>query len=247
MQAIILAAGKGSRLKDKTVDTPKALISVNGTPLLIRTLNILAEYEIEEVIIVVGYLKEKIKQEIGNKYKNIKITFVDNDKYDCSNNIYSLYLTKDYINEDCLLIECDLYFSKKIISSIINQKADCSIMVSKYNKDTMNGTVITFNASGDVTDLIVKSKQEKIFNYSNKYKTVNIYKFSKDFFLKKYIPNIATYTQTESMNSYYELVLGGLIYYNNSNIKAVVVDESLWREIDDENDLKIAEGTKWDE
>ena len=197
MQAIILAAGKGSRLKDKTVDTPKALISVNGTPLLIRTLNILAEYEIEEVIIVVGYLKEKIKQEIGNKYKNIKITFVDNDKYDCSNNIYSLYLTKDYINEDCLLIECDLYFSKKIISSIINQKADCSIMVSKYNKDTMNGTVITFNASGDVTDLIVKSKQEKIFNYSNKYKTVNIYKFSKDFFLKKYIPNIATYTQTE--------------------------------------------------
>lgn len=247
MQAIILAAGKGSRLKDKTVDTPKALISVNGTPLLIRTLNILAEYEIEEVIIVVGYLKEKIKQEIGNKYKNIKITFVDNDKYDCSNNIYSLYLTKDYINEDCLLIECDLYFSKKIISSIINQKADCSIMVSKYNKDTMNGTVITFNVSGDVTDLIVKSKQEKIFNYSNKYKTVNIYKFSKDFFLKKYIPNIATYTQTESMNSYYELVLGGLIYYNNSNIKAVVVDESLWREIDDENDLKIAEGTKWDE
>lgn len=247
MQAIILAAGKGSRLKDKTVDTPKALISVNGTPLLIRTLNILAEYEIEEVIIVVGYLKEKIKQEIGNKYKNIKITFVDNDKYDCSNNIYSLYLTKDYINEDCLLIECDLYFSKKIISSIINQKADCSIMVSKYNKDTMNGTVITFNASGDVTDLIVKSKQEKIFNYSNKYKTVNIYKFSKDFFLKKYIPNIATYTQTESMDSYYELVLGGLIYYNNSNIKAVVVDESLWREIDDENDLKIAEGTKWDE
>ena len=247
MQAIILAAGKGSRLKEKTETLPKALVLINGVPLIIRTLNILTNYEIDEVIIVVGYLKEKIKEAIGNNYKGLKITYVDNDIYESSNNIYSLFLTKDYIKDDCLLLECDLYFSKKIIDCIIDQNSDCGVMVSKYNGKTMNGTVITFDDSNNVTELIVKSKQNNGFDYSDKYKTVNIYKFSKTFFLKKYIPNIDVYIKTESINSYYEVVLGGLIYYNNSNIKAVVVDENLWREVDDKNDLKIAEGTKWDE
>ena len=160
---------------------------------------------------------------------------------------YSLFITKDYIKNDCLLLECDLYFSKKIIDSIIKKNTDCSILVSKYNEKTMNGTVITFDKNNNVNNLIVKSKQKEDFNYDDKYKTVNIYKFSKDFFLNKYIPNIETYIKTESMNSYYELVLGGLVYYGNNNIKAVVVNENLWREIDDKRDLKIAEKTKWNE
>ena len=247
MQAIILAAGKGTRLKDKTKNIPKALVPINGIPLIIRMLDILTKYNIEEIIIVVGYIKEKIKDIIGNNYKNLKITYVDNNIYESSNNIYSLFITKDYIKNDCLLLECDLYFSKKIIDSIIKKDADCSILVSKYNEKTMNGTVITFDENYNVNNLIVKSKQKEDFNYDDKYKTVNIYKFSKDFFLNKYIPNIETYIKTESMNSYYELVLGGLVYYDNNNIKAVVVDENLWREIDDEHDLKIAEGTKWNE
>lgn len=247
MQAIILAAGKGTRLKDKTKNIPKALVPINGIPLIIRMLDILSKYNIEEIIIVVGYLKEKIKDAIGNNYKKLKITYVDNNIYESSNNIYSLFITKDYIKNDCLLLECDLYFSKKIIDSIIKKNTDCSILVSKYNEKTMNGTVITFDENYNVNNLIVKSKQKEDFNYDDKYKTVNIYKFSKDFFLNKYIPNIETYIKTESMNSYYELVLGGLVYYDNNNIKAVVVDENLWREIDDEHDLKIAEGTKWNE
>lgn len=247
MQAIILAAGKGSRLKEKTENIPKALVSIDGVSLIIRTLNILSNYKIDEVIIVVGYLKEIIKKTIGKKYNNMKITYVDNDLYDKGNNIYSLFLTKDYIKDDCLLLECDLYFSKRIIDSIIDEVNDCSVMVSKYNKNTMNGTVITFDEKYNITDLIVKSKQKENFSFDNKYKTVNIYKFSKNFFLNKYIPNIDTYIKTESMNSYYELVLGGLIYYNNDNIKAVVVDEKLWCEVDDEDDLKIAEGKTFDE
>ncbi len=246
MQAIILAAGMGSRLKDKTKDIPKALVSINGTPLIINTLNILSNFNISEVIIVVGYLKEKIKSFIGNSYNNMKITYVDNDLYKESNNIYSLYLTKNYIKEDTLLLECDLYFQKKIIDRIINEKSDCNIMVSKYNPKTMNGTVVELDHNSNVKGLIVKSRQNKNFNYDDKYKTVNIYKFSKDFFLKKYIPAIDLYIKTESMNSYYEFVLGALIYYNNDAFKAIIVDEELWREVDDEKDLEIAERTTWE-
>ncbi len=245
MQAIILAAGMGSRLKDKTKAIPKALVPINGTPLIINTLNILSHYNISEVIIVVGYLKEKIKSYVGNSYCNMKITYVDNDLYKNSNNIYSLFLTKDYVKEAVLLLECDLYFPKKLIDKIINEKSDCNIMVSKYNPETMNGTVIEIDNNNNVKGLIAKNRQDKDFKYDDKYKTVNIYKFSKEFFLKKYIPAINLYIKTESMNSYYEFVLGALIYYNNDNFKAIIVDEGLWREVDDEKDLEIAERTTW--
>lgn len=247
MQAIILAAGMGSRLKNKTANIPKALVPINGVPLIINSLNILSSYEISEVIIVIGYLKDKIKNTIGNEYKGMKITYVENDIYDKTNNIYSLYLTKDFVNDDILLLECDLYFPNKLIDFIINEDHDCSIMVSKYNKKTMNGTVITFDNDYQVNELFVKNKQNNNFSYIDKYKTVNIYKFRKDFFLKKYIPQMEVYMNIESMNSYYELVLGALIYYNNDNIKAIVVSENLWREVDDEKDLAIAKETKWDE
>ena len=245
MQAIILAAGMGSRLKEKTEEIPKALIPINGTPLIINTLNILSNYNISEVIIVVGYLKEKIKSYLGTSYNNMKITYVDNNLYKKSNNIYSLFLTRDYIKEDILLLECDIYFSKKLLEKIVNEEAACNIMVSKYNSKTMNGTVVKIDDNKNVKELIVKNKQDKNFKYNDKYKTVNIYKFSKDFFLKKFIPTIDLYIKTESMNSYYEFVLGALIYYGNDEFKAVIVDEKLWREVDDKNDLEIAERTIW--
>lgn len=247
MQAIILAAGMGSRLKDKTANIPKALVPINGVPLIINSLNILSSYEISEVIIVIGYLKDKIKDAIGNEYRGMKIIYVENDIYNKTNNIYSLYLTKDFVNDDVLLLECDLYFPNKLIDYIINEDNDCSILVSKYNNKTMNGTVITFNNDYHVNELFVKNKQNNNFSYIDKYKTVNIYKFSRDFFLKKYIPQMEVYMNIESMNSYYELVLGALIYYNNDNIKAIVVSENLWREVDDEKDLVIAKETKWHE
>ena len=245
MQAIILAAGMGSRLKEKTKETPKALIPINGTPLIVNTLNILSQYNISEVIIVVGYLKEKIKLYLGTSYNNMKITYIDNNLFKESNNIYSLFLTKDYIKDDILLLECDLYFPKKLLEKIVNEKATCNILVSKYNSKTMNGTVVKIDNNNNVSELIIKSKQNEKFQYDDKYKTVNIYKFSKDFFLKKYIPTIDLYIKTESMNSYYELVLGALIYYGNDEFKAIIVDENLWREIDDAKDLEIAERTTW--
>ncbi len=245
MQAIILAAGMGTRLKNKTFDIPKALVPINGVPLIINSLNVLATYNIFEVIIVVGYLKDKIINTIGNEYKGMKITYVENGIFDKTNNIYSLFLTKNVVNDDVLLLECDLYFPNKLIDYIINEENDCSIMVSKYNENTMNGTVITFDDNFNVTELFVKSKQINNFSYENKFKTVNIYKFSRDFFLKKYFPEIEVYINTASKNSYYELVLGALIYYNNDNIKAIVVDENLWREVDDEKDLAFAEETMW--
>src|SRR5690554_5086347 len=97
MQAIILAAGFGSRLRPITENIPKSLVEINGTPLLLNTLNHLSKYPINEVIIVIGHLKEKIMKKIGHEYKNMRILYVENPIFDKTNNVYSLYLTKNYI------------------------------------------------------------------------------------------------------------------------------------------------------
>jgi choline kinase len=240
LQAIILAAGMGSRLGDYTKNIPKAMITVHDKPLLFYTLDYLAQNNISEVIIVVGYLKNLIINSVGYRFKNMKITYVENDIYYDTNNIYSLYLTKDKVNDDVLLLECDLYYKKDIIDLMVNSCGDCNILVSPYNSKNMNGSVVKIDKNNNVKELIVKKNQYDDFDYSDVFKTVNIYKFSKDFFLRKYIPIMDYYIKNYSKNSYYELVLGALIYFSNDNFKAIVIDESNWKEIDDEKDFEIA-------
>ena len=129
MQAIILAAGFGQRLAPVTEDLPKALVEVNGHPLLVNALNLLSEFDIDEVIIVVGHLREKIIQRIGTVYKGMRITYVDNPRYRETNNVYSFYLTKDYIRDDVIMLECDLFFDKPLLEKVVRGEGDCSILV----------------------------------------------------------------------------------------------------------------------
>jgi choline kinase len=240
MQAIILAAGFGQRLAPVTEDLPKALVEVNGHPLLVNALNLLSEFDIDEAIIVVGHLREKIIQRIGTVYKGMRITYVDNPRYRETNNVYSFYLTKDYIRDDVIMLECDLFFDKPLLEKVVRGEGDCSILVSPYNRATMDGTVI--RTDGDKAKaLIIKKHQIKDFDYSGYMKTVNVYKFKKDFMLNHFLPAVSTYVQYESVNSYYELVLGSLIYYGNSDIRVVMIEEDAWAEIDNAEDLARAE------
>lgn len=240
MQAIILAAGFGQRLAPITEDIPKALIEVNNKPLLENALDHLSKFNIDEVIIVVGHLREKIMERIGARYKGMRITYVDNPLHRETNNVYSFYLAKNYIKDDVIMLECDLFFDRLLIERVVNSQADCNILVSPFNKETMDGTVIL--TEGDKAKaLIIKKHQQKDFDYSGYMKTVNVYKFRKDFILNHLMPAVSTYVKHESVNSYYELVLGSLIYYGNSDIRVVVTEEDTWAEIDDVEDLKRAE------
>ena len=248
MQALILAAGFGKRLRPLTDKIPKALVEVNGTPLLLNALNHLSKYKIDEVIIVTGHMKDKIVNRIGFNYSNMKIIYVDNPIYDKTNNVYSLYLAKNYIHDDLILLECDLFYNQKLIDTIMQGQADCNILVSPYDQKTMNGTVIKVDSENNAQALIIKRDQGQGFDYTNMMKTVNIYTFKKDFAIRQFFPAVELYIKTESINSYYELVLGSLIYYGNSNIKVVPIDATEWCEIDDMEDLKRAQmlfgGTK---
>lgn len=241
MQAIILAAGLGTRLRPLTDKVPKALTEIGNKTLLSNMLDILDEYGIHDVIIVVGYLGDIIKFNIGQQYKDIHITYVENEIYKDTNNNYSLYKAKDFIREDVLLLESDLFCPKEAIRSLIHSKADCSILVSKYNPDTMDGTVVYTDIDNNVYKMVLKENQGLEPITDNALKTVNIYKFSYDFWTKKFMPELEIYLKYHDKKSYYEKVLGTIIYYRNSNIIAILISENLWAEVDDLKDLEVAE------
>lgn len=114
MRAILLAAGMGTRLRPLTLTTPKSLVSVNGQPMLERQIEFLKEKGIDEIIVVTGYLKEKFDY-LKEKY-NVKL--IHNDKFDKYNNIYTMYLVKEYLS-DSYVIDADVYLHRNFLDENI--------------------------------------------------------------------------------------------------------------------------------
>lgn len=240
MKAIILAAGMGSRLKKITKDKTKCMVEVNGESLIKRLLKQLEKYTLEEIVIVTGYKEEILKNYINNLDIRIKIKFYNNDIYDKTNNIYSLGLVEEeLLNNDILLIESDLIFEDKLLENIINSSYKNLAVVSEY-ESWMDGTCVRLDDENNVVDFI--SSQRFSFNeVENLYKTVNIYKLSKDFNQKYYIPFLKAYISSKGTNQYYESVFETLIKIIPNELKGLKTEGLKWYEIDDKQDLDIAE------
>ena len=156
MQAIMLAAGKGSRLGKYTKNNTKCMLDVHGETLLERAIDALLEAGIKDFILVLGYKKDNVKKFIKEKEldKKINITYVDNDVYDTTNNIYSLYLAKDYlIQDDTILLESDLIYDKSIIKKLVNSKYESVALIAKY-KEWMDGTVVKLNDDNTINSFV---------------------------------------------------------------------------------------------
>lgn len=239
MKALILAAGFGKRLQPITNTIPKSMVEVNGVPLLVNALNILSDLGISEIGIVVGHKADYIKTRIGNVWKNVPISYYENSKYLETNNVYSLYKAINFCTDDMLMLECDLFYRRELIENLLSGEGDCSILVSQFNPETMDGTVIKTDRD-EVNALILGKWQSEDFDYKDCYKTVNMYKFKKDFILK-YMKLIQWYAENMGVNSYYEKVLGAMIFLRENDFRIVKVPESMWCEIDDATDLKRAQ------
>ena len=245
MQALILAAGFGKRLRPLTDTMPKALVPVRGTPLLLHSLDCLAKIdEIDEVVLVVGHRKQDIMAAVGAEYRGMRIVYVENPRYETTNNVFSLALAQPYIHEDCLMLECDIYYGDTLLQALRNGGGDCSILVSPFDARTMNGSVVFADEADRAKALVIKRDQGEGFDYAGALKTVNAYRFTQSFLRDVLMPNLETYVQTQGVNSYYELVIGGLIYYGNCDIRVVRLPATEWYEIDDADDLAIAEAAQ---
>ncbi|MBQ8536024.1 MAG: phosphocholine cytidylyltransferase family protein [Clostridia bacterium] len=241
MKALILAAGFGKRLRPLTDTMPKSMVPVNGTPLLVNALNCLTACGIEEIGIVVGHMADYIRSAIGDAWQGVPVRYFENKEYLTTNNIYSLYQAADFCDSDMLLLECDLIYKKTMLEKLLAGQGECSILVSPFDPATMDGSVIEVVEGDTARALILGKWQEDGFDYTHMRKTVNLYRFEKGFVQKKFIPLVRWYVANMGVNSYYEKVLGSLLYYRECDARIVEVPASMWCEIDDAEDLKRAE------
>lgn len=241
MQAIILAAGMGRRLGELTRNNTKCMVEVNGVPLIDRLLGQLSTLGLTRVVIVVGYEGEKLKRYIGNRFSDtLTIEYVENPIYDKTNNIYSLALAKKQMQEeDTLLIESDLIFDDNLFRLILDNPYPNLALVAKY-EPWMDGTMVRIDKENNILDFVPKHS----FNFDDVdtyYKTVNIYKLSKEFSTNVYLPFLEAYTKALGNNEYYEQVLRVITFLDKVELKALPIGDERWYEIDDVQDLDIAE------
>lgn len=240
MQAIILAAGMGKRLGEFTKENTKCMVEVNGTRLIDRLLTQLSGLSLNRVVIVVGYEGQKLIDCVGYEYKGLRIEYVNNPIYDKTNNIYSLALAKEQMQEDdTLLIESDLIFDDALFSLIANNPYPNLALVAKY-ETWMDGTMVCIDEENNIINFVPK----EAFDYGDVdkyYKTINIYKFSREFSKTKYVPFLEAYSKAVGNNEYYENVLRIITFLNSKELKALPITNEKWYEIDDKQDLDIAE------
>lgn len=240
MQAVILAAGMGKRLGNLTKNNTKCMVQVDGIPLIDRALKQLSSLSLNKVILVIGFKGEQLKEHIGDTFNGLPVEYVENPIYDKTNNIYSLSLVKDELRQDdTLLLESDLIFDDSLLHLLVDSKYPNVALVDKY-ETWMDGTMVRLDENDNIVNFIPK-KDFMFENVDSYYKTVNIYKFSKEFLSTHYIPFLEAYTKALGNNEYYEQVLRVITLLENCDLKALPLDGQKWYEIDDIQDLDIAE------
>ena len=231
----------GRRLGEYTKDNTKCMLPVNGVRLIDRVLTQLSPLGLTRVVIVVGYQGQNLIDYLGHRYDNhFPIEYVENPIYDKTNNIYSLALAKQQLQEDdTLLIESDLIYDDGLFQLLLNNPYPNLALVAKY-ESWMDGTMVRLDDEQNIVDFV--SKEAFSFKEVDTYfKTVNIYKFSREFSRTKYVPFLEAYCTAVGNNEYYENVLRIITSLNDHSLKALPLTNEKWYEIDDKQDLDIAE------
>ena len=240
MQAIILAAGMGKRLGELTKNNTKCMVEVGGVKLIERALRILDKKSLSRIILVVGYQYENLTTFVNSLQLATPIEYIVNDVYNRTNNIFSLSLAKEQMmQEDTLLLESDLIFEERLIDLLIEDKRDTLALVDKF-ESWMDGTCIVVDENDNITDFI-PGKLLKYHEKEHYYKTVNIYKFGAEFSQNVYVPFLEAYAKVMGNNEYYETVIKLILMLDKNTMKAKRLNGEMWYEIDDIQDLDIAQ------
>lgn len=240
MQAIILAAGMGKRLKELTAHQAKCMVQVNQVPLIERMLLQLEQLNLKQIILVIGHEGSKLRNFVDSLQLHTPVVYVKNSIYVKTNNIYSLFLAREYLlDDDTLLLESDLIFEDAALHYILDNPEPNLALVAKF-ESWMDGTVVTLNEKKEIEKFLTR-KDFRFEDIGNYYKTVNIYKFSRDFSQTMYVPFLEAYCKALGHNAYYEQVLRVISLTDEQSIKACCLQNVFWYEIDDEQDLDIAE------
>jgi len=154
MKAVILAAGIASRLRPLTDNTPKCLLEIGGNTILGKTLDNLIKNNINHLVVVTGYLQDMIKDFIAENYPQLIVEYIYNEKYQSTNNIYSLWMTKEkVIDGDFILLDSDILFDHRIIKQLLDSEYDNCLAVKSGFELGEEEIKVTINTKGCITEI----------------------------------------------------------------------------------------------
>jgi histidinol-phosphate/aromatic aminotransferase/cobyric acid decarboxylase-like protein/choline kinase len=237
LQGVILAAGVGRRMRPLSDACHKALLPIAGTTVLERIMDALETIDASSVTVVTGYRAEEIEEFLCSRYAGVDLRFVHNPRYEETNNIVSLAAAMDELtpDDDVVLIECDLLFDPSLLTRLVENPGRNVALVDHY-RTGMDGTVVSIR-DGYIKRVFPVEVQDADFSYDGKFKTLNIYRFDRDFCRSTLAPLLRAYATEVDPSCYYEQVLGMLSNIPAHRISAEVVAGERWFEIDDPNDL----------
>jgi len=239
MQIVILAAGIGKRLKELTSKHTKCMVEINGKTLIQRALENIDEVGMDRIILVTGYKGDVLKEYVQSLQIKTPIIFVHNEDYDKTNNIYSLSLTKEYLQEqDTIVLESDIIFDASMLSTLVSRDEECITYVAKP-QPWMDGTIVRLDKNHHIVEFMDANSYD-LNNINDYYKTVSMYKFKKDFMLHTYLPLMEAYTKVWGNSGIYESALKVITMGHKTMIPTLVVNDERWYEINDIQDVDIA-------
>jgi choline kinase len=230
MKALILNSGRGERLRPLTDNKPKPLIKVGNKTLLDHQLDNLIECNIMDVIITTGPFDSKIKKHVENERPYLNVSYVKNPKYRTTNYIYSMWLTKELIDDDVILLHGDLLFERKLLEKLINEKhANCVLVNREIKPPQKDFKAVIEN------DRVIKIGVE--FSGKNAFFSAPLYKFSKSDFLY-WLDEIEKFVKKGDLKIYAESVFNQIS--NKIILRPSYFTKEFCMETDTKEDLETA-------
>lgn len=236
IQAIILAAGISKRLRPLTDTTPKCLLNIGSKNILFRTIENIRHNGINDFIIVTGYRENMIKDYISENFSGINVQFLTNGDYENNNNSYSLWMTRDYIKDDIILLDSDILFEKEIITKLLNSPYDNCLAVNVTDKLDEEQIKVMIDNENKILQI---GKEVEIGKSTGE--SIGVEKFSSNFMKELFVVLDRKIVKEKNVNEFYEVSFQEIIDKRNNSIFSIDISEYKCMEIDTIEDYRKAQ------
>ena len=231
MKAVILAAGTGRRLLPYTKNCPKSLVRIRSKPLIAYLLDNFSEMGFSEVVVVVGYRGTMFRKILGQKYNQCRLIYRLNKKYSSTDNLNSLFIARKDLDGEFILVNGDVLFNKKILTKLIKDPRQ-------------NVTVVDSSGVVETNSMNVRIKGHQVLEMGRGLKekskrVLGMYKFSKEGALKYF--QIAEDVVKKARGEGVQIEEPIKEFLKTEHLFVLDIKGIPWQEIDDQNDLTIAE------
>jgi NDP-sugar pyrophosphorylase family protein len=213
---------------------------VNGVPILRNTLDRLAQAGIEETVLVVGYLRDLVHSEAGERIGPMRVSYRTNVNFETTNTTQSLWIglaAPRHVTHDVLIVEGDVYFDQRAIDSFLASPHADATLVEEWHP-ALSGSVVQLAGDRTVRAWLHEKHRPPGFPLAGTHKTVNLHKFSDGFVREHLFPTLTRHVERGGTDPI-EAAMATIVA-DGGQVHAVDV-AGRWCEVDDERDLQAAE------